>query len=1302
MNLRISENLHLVREQKLVWALPMLFLLLLLSSSRSFAGNNSASIDLSSLTYGSGSGSFEYNPASRKFTISGSFFGYSGYGSGSYARNTDNSISVRAFNLITTYENLTVPAFFMGRSGNSYFGSFYSSLLGETVSVLIDDMNDSDLDDIPDLSDGTNNPPLPIITSQPQSASIALGADSLLSVTATSRAGDNFFYQWKKNGVNLEGENGSTLSLTGVSQADAGRYSVYIENDYGSVTSSAVTLTVIVPPAFPVQAGGGLRGNLGATFRYVPTVVGSPAVFSVTNLPPGLSVNRASGLITGAPTTAAYFRSLLVASNGSGTASLPLNFTIPGTRLALPLNDNFSTAAINRYMPYSDYSGPGSIRVLNGAARFESSAVGTDACSAGLFLNLPLSLTTSWDVSVDVSLPNDWSTPEAEIGLSLNPMIRTNDTVETVLAQGNEISLVLNRDTVREGGNNVRQSVFIGRIDTDQPDLRTTINNNQVANARLRFVYQVANRSLRAWVQTNPASPWVSVGAELDMNPSNSGSVAKRWGLTNGSSLCLTLAAYAEGGTGGKMISLDNLSVGASVSPVITSTTNLVGQVGKPFSYRITATNSPVSYQASNLPAGLVLDATTGWITGTPTAAGSNNVILLASSLAGRGSRTNSAIILPAFTGPASVTGSVGVSGFTHQVSVGSHNFGSNLRFSAIGLPPGTGINATSGVISGRPTVVGTYSPRVTISVGAVTAFRDLLISIGNGEGNRWVVGSQVSYPVNLGTGVTGYQATGLPAGLTMNSANGLISGIPREAGEYTVTVNVPSKGLSTTIPFFIRPIYVNVAATGANNGTSWANAYTSLQTAINAAGAGAQIWVARGTYKPTSYMDPKVTSDLRSRSFLLKGGASVLGGFAGTETRLTQRDVDANLTTLSGDFNGNDSDVWPPDSTRNDNAYHVVCALSQTRPTILDGLTLTGGYANNSNYTQPNNGSPIPVGYTIHRVGGGMFVLDTDYVLKNCFISENFSADIGGGGLIGNASPPATRKLRAVDCVFKYNLALGAGGALDIEASDKIFSATGQYMTAELVRCLFESNEARAGGKRGLGAGINLSRATAGIVSCAFLNNYANGNSQLDSSGNPKGEGGGVFARPNCTLRIANSIFSGNRADREGGGISVEEGVAIEVFFSAFYHNDCFNTKFGGAAIGGWYNPAGTNVNALSGAGNIFWQNRGKYGDIMMTSSGDIYIPPTRLTSTLVTDGLGNNIGTILGGDPLFVDPEEIDFRIRSLSPARGIVFGRPTDFADLDDDGNTTELLPCDAADVPYSPNPPYNAGAYQTLAP
>src|SRR5512142_2257923 len=87
---------------------------------------------------------------------------------------------------------------------------------------------------------------------------------------------------------------------------------------------------------------------------------------------------------------------------------------------------------------------------------------------------------------------------------------------------------------------------------------------------------------------------------------------------------------------------------------------------------------------------------------------------------------------------------------------------------------------------------------------------------------------------------------------------------------------------------------YVKAGASGANNGTSWANAYKSLQSALAAAARNDQIWVAKGTYKPTARTDP---NDPRSVTFTLPSGVAIYGGFAGTETLLSQRKPNLNVT---------------------------------------------------------------------------------------------------------------------------------------------------------------------------------------------------------------------------------------------------------------------------------------------------------------------------------------------------------------------------------------------------------------------
>ncbi len=144
--------------------------------------------------------------------------------------------------------------------------------------------------------------------------------------------------------------------------------------------------------------------------------------------------------------------------------------------------------------------------------------------------------------------------------------------------------------------------------------------------------------------------------------------------------------------------------------------------------------------------------------------------------------------------------------------------------------------------------------------------------------------------------------------------------------------------------------IYVDDTATGYNNGTSWANAYTDLQAAIARAekGCGSQIWIAKGTYNPGH----DVTA-----SFTIPAGVSVYGGFAGTETELNQRDIKANPTILTGDTGILDNGIL----RRNEKV--VVMGNN----TLLDGVMVENG------------------GYR------GVEGTDADFVLRNCHICNNF-----------------------------------------------------------------------------------------------------------------------------------------------------------------------------------------------------------------------------------------------------------------------------------------------------------------------
>ncbi len=82
------------------------------------------------------------------------------------------------------------------------------------------------------------------ISLPPASQTAGYGQSVTLNVSATGTG--PLTYQWKKNGVAIEGANQATLTLSAVSRADEGQYSVVVSNEAGSVESTAATLTVEV------------------------------------------------------------------------------------------------------------------------------------------------------------------------------------------------------------------------------------------------------------------------------------------------------------------------------------------------------------------------------------------------------------------------------------------------------------------------------------------------------------------------------------------------------------------------------------------------------------------------------------------------------------------------------------------------------------------------------------------------------------------------------------------------------------------------------------------------------------------------------------------------------------------------------------------------------------------------------------------------------------------------------------------------------------------------------------------------
>lgn len=305
------------------------------------------------------------------------------------------------------------------------------------------------------------------------------------------------------------------------------------------------------------------------------------------------------------------------------------------------------------------------------------------------------------------------------------------------------------------------------------------------------------------------------------------------------------------------------------------------------------------------------------------------------------------------------------------------------------------------------------------------------------------------------------------------------------------------------------KTYYVSLQAKGTGDGLSWDNATTLIQ-ALNNAVAGDQIWV-RGFETVTGdslYVAPK-------EGFAVKSGVQLYGGFAGTETKLTDRETLGKpyqlkyRSVLSGDFGKDDAMddvnlIFPANTTRSDNATHVLTlnmtptqpsGNNNTYPTVVNGFTITGGQADGTD-----------------EKGGGIYIYGDNskggnFRIERCFLFNNYATQ-GGAVYVSSEVQNVNNGESLINQCVIYNNAAGDRAAVENQAGGIYLAGEATVVNTSIfnnenggVRLSSDSKVVNATIARNTGAGVDL---TADNASATVANSIIWGNTSLSAEYQP------------------------------------------------------------------------------------------------------------------------------------------------------------------------------------------------------
>jgi hypothetical protein len=711
----------------------------------------------------------------------------------------------------------------------------------------------------------------PTITTQPVGASINVRSPVTFTAAATGVPTPTF--QWQKGGVPISGATGATYTIASAVLADAATYTVVATNGISpAATSSGATLVVTPIPLTPSVTANNKT--------YDSTTTASIATATLTGVLPGdvgnvqLTVGSASFALPGVgngKTVTASGLGLTGSAAGdyaltTSTATTTANITVLTVTPVVTVNnkgyDGTNAATIlNRSITGAVSGDLINLQLIGGTATFADALVanGKTVTVTGL------SLTGA--VSGNYQLSSSTATTTANITLAtVTPSITASNKVydgtTTATISGRSLTGVAAGDVgnvTLTGGTATFATAGVGNGKTVTAT-GLSLTGSAIGN------YQLSSSSATTTANITAAPATVALS---NLTQSFDGS-AKPVTVTTTPTGITTTVTYAGSATVPSAVG--TYAVVATISdpnytgtasgtltivgpPVVTSATTAGGIVGVPFSYTITASNTPTGFNATGLPTGLSVNTTTGVISGTPTAAGPSTITLSATNTAGTGNATLTLTVVTP-TAP----------GITTQPTNQSANSGGSATFTVVatGNPAPTyqwkkntiaitgATNASLTLSSVTSSDAASYTVDVTNIAGTVTSNAATLTVTTPPPNSGPVISVQpVSQSVSLGTSISfNVIATGNPAPTYQWRFNGSpISGATSsqlslanikvtDAGSYDVLVS-NSSGTTTSVAATLTVTSAPVITTQPSNQNLVAGNSTSISLAVTAAGSG-------------------------------------------------------------------------------------------------------------------------------------------------------------------------------------------------------------------------------------------------------------------------------------------------------------------------------------------------------------------------------------------------------------------------------------------------------------------------------